>query len=47
MRLETRSFNKKNEAVAYINAAGIQKENLISFFQEKDSTYTILYYAED
>lgn len=47
MRLEQRGFNTKREAQDFINAEGIQKDNILTFFQELDSTYTLMYYAEE
>lgn len=46
MRLETQSFNKKREAVDFVNAHGIKKEDIVAFFQETNGTFTIMYYAE-
>lgn len=46
MKLYQKSFNYKAEAVAFINESGIAKEDILSFFQEKDSSYTVMYYAE-
>lgn len=47
MKLETHSFNGKLEAVKYMNSHGISKDSVLSFFQEKDGTYTVMYYVEE
>lgn len=44
--LETRGFNSKREVEDYINSKGIEKDSILSFFQELDGTYTLMYYAE-
>ena len=46
MVLETRGFNQKNEAEEFINSRGIKKEDIVTFFQELDGTYSLMYYAE-
>lgn len=46
MRLYTEAFNDKRAATKFINEWGIQKENIVTFFQETDGTYTLMYYAE-
>lgn len=47
MRLEIVSFNKQKEVTDFINSRGITKDKLISFFQERNGLYTLMYYAED
>lgn len=46
MHIETKGFNTKNEARDFINSQGIQKDNIVAFFQELDETYTVVFYAE-
>lgn len=46
MRLYTEAFNNKRDAENFINENGIEKDNVLAFFQEKDGTYTLMYYAE-
>lgn len=46
MRLEIHTFNNKREVNIFINEKGLRKEDILSFFQEKDGTYTLMYYVE-
>ena len=42
----TKSFNRKNELVDFVNENGIGKSQIISVFKESDGLYTLVYYAE-
>ena len=46
MRLETMSFNKKMDATTYITQHGIEKDQILTFYQEQDGTYTLMYYVD-
>lgn len=47
MRLYSRTFNKKVELLSFVNEAGIAKEDIVTVFQDKDGTYTIMYYGAE
>ena len=47
MRMRILSADNKRKLEDEINKRGIQKDQIISVFQEKDETYTVTYYEED
>ena len=47
MRMRILSANSKRELEDKANEKGIKKEQLCSVIQEKDGTYTLIYYEED
>ena len=46
MRMYTQAFNKMSELNDFVNAEGIDKDQIISIFQSKDGTFILSYYAE-
>lgn len=46
MKMCTKAFNKMNEAEKFINAKGIEKDDIITIFQDKDGLYVLMYYEE-
>jgi len=46
MRLYTKSFNKKVELEEYVNNKGIQRENIVSVFQDNSGQFVLYYYDE-
>ena len=46
MRMYTQAFNKMAELNDYVNAQGIDKDQIISIIQSKDGTFFLSYYAE-
>ena len=46
MRMYTQAFNKMSELNDYVNAQGIDKDQIISIIQSKDGTFFLSYYAE-
>lgn len=47
MKMYTRAFNKMKEANDFVNAQGIDKQNIVNIFQSNDGTYLLIYYAEE
>lgn len=47
MKLYTRSFNKSKELKDFINEKAIKKDQIAVIFQEKDTTYTLMYYSDE
>lgn len=47
MRMRTLSADNKRKLEELVTREGIKKEQVISVFQEKDETYTIIYFEED
>ena len=47
MKMHTYSVNKAVELDDYVNEHGIKKEDIVSTYQQKDGTFTIVYYAEE
>ncbi len=47
MKLLVQAFNNKRDVTEFINKNGIAKEDILSLFQERDATYTLMYYAKD
>ena len=46
MRLYTKSFNQKSDLETYVNKLGIQKENIVSIFQDDNKQFVLYYYGE-
>ena len=46
MRMHSLSADDKGKLEEKINKRGISKEQIITVFQEKDGSYTVIYYAE-
>ena len=44
MGLKTRSFDFKEELVAWVNEHGIAKENIVDIVQDKDGMYVLWYF---
>lgn len=42
----TFAANSMREIEKEINSKGIQKEQIVNIFQDKDSTYLLVYYGE-
>lgn len=47
MKLLVKAFNDKRDVRDFINSSGLTKDDILSFFQESDKTYTLMYYAKD
>ena len=46
MQMYTRAFNDKREVTDYINEKGIQKDAIVTVFQDSDGLFVLMYYAE-
>lgn len=46
MRLEQRSFNRKEDLKVYVKEHGIKRDDILTYYEEHDGTYTLMYYAE-
>lgn len=46
MKMYTQSFNNARQANDFVNDHGIQKENIVTLFQNSDKTYLLVYYDE-
>lgn len=46
MRLYTKSFNQKNDLEDYVNSRHIQKEDIVSVFQDNSGQFVLYYYGE-
>lgn len=46
MRLYTKSFNQKSDLEDYVNKLGIQRENIVSIFQDDSKQFVLYYYGE-
>ena len=46
MRLYTQVFNDKRSIEIFINKHGIQKNDIVSLFQDNSGEYVLLYYGE-
>lgn len=46
MRMYTQAFNDMRELNTFVNAKGIEKDKIVSIFQNTDKTYLLVYYAE-
>ncbi len=47
MKMRTLSADNKRQLEEKVNKLGIGKEQIINVFQEKDQTYTVIYFVED
>ena len=46
MRMYTQAFNQMSDLTKFVNAEGIDKDQIISIIQTKDGTFMLSYYAE-
>lgn len=47
MKMYTEAFNSLRDLNNFVNSHGIEKQNVVSIFQAEDSTYILIYYANE
>lgn len=46
MELLTRSFNRKQELVDWVNEHGITKDQIVDIFQDNEKLFVLMYFGE-